>query len=173
MHSHSSLSLAVTVMTVCCTSSSSFTSASYRAWPKYGGLSFLSPIPMRMYLVTAPGEEKNGGQGPLKFTPSRSPSTGKSRRTEKVLTALAPETTGVPAADQRRSQFCYHRRDVRAHEPATKCSTAHGVVNLCRRQEWGDRQPGYRVEYSEQFIFARTAALRGRPFRRYRANVRT
>ena len=43
---HSSLSLAVTVKTVCWISSFSSTSASYRCLSKYGGLSFLSAIPI-------------------------------------------------------------------------------------------------------------------------------
>lgn len=49
---HSSWSLAVTVRTVCWMSSFSSTSASYRALSKYGGLSFLSAIPIRMNFVT-------------------------------------------------------------------------------------------------------------------------
>lgn len=49
---HSSWSLAVTVSTVCWMSSFSSTSASYRALSKYGGLSFLSAMPIRMNLVT-------------------------------------------------------------------------------------------------------------------------
>ena len=50
---HSSLSLAVTVSTVCWMSSFSSTSASYRFLSKYGGLSFLSAIPIRMNFETA------------------------------------------------------------------------------------------------------------------------
>ena len=49
---HSSLSLAVTVRTVCWMSSFSSTSASYRFLSKYGGLSFLSAIPIRMNFDT-------------------------------------------------------------------------------------------------------------------------
>ena len=49
---HSSLSFAVTVRTVCWMSSFSSTSASYRFLSKYGGLSFLSAIPIRMNFDT-------------------------------------------------------------------------------------------------------------------------
>ena len=52
LYLHSSLSLAVTVRTVCWMSSFSSTSASYRLLSKYGGLSFLSAIPIRMNLET-------------------------------------------------------------------------------------------------------------------------
>lgn len=52
MYSHSSWSLAVTVSTVCWMSSFSSTSASYSSLSKYGGLSFLSAMPIRMNFVT-------------------------------------------------------------------------------------------------------------------------
>ena len=52
MFVHSSLSLAVTVRTVCWMSSFSSTSASYKPLSKYGGLSFLSAMAIRMNLVT-------------------------------------------------------------------------------------------------------------------------
>lgn len=52
LYLHSSWSFAVTVNTVCWISSFSSTSASYNALSKYGGLSFLSAIPIRMNFVT-------------------------------------------------------------------------------------------------------------------------
>lgn len=55
---HSSWSLAVTVSTVCWISSFSSTSASYNALSKYGGLSFLSAIPIRMNFVTVREKEE-------------------------------------------------------------------------------------------------------------------
>lgn len=59
MYLHSSWSFAVTVRTVCWISSFSSTSASYKALSKYGGLSFLSAMPIRMNFVTVCVGEKN------------------------------------------------------------------------------------------------------------------